>query len=117
MTELVLRFLIGGTLVSLFSLLGECFRPKSFGGLFSAAPSIALATLLLTLHQQGRLYAALEARSMVLGSFAFLAYASAVSWVLHHRRPPTLRTAILLLPVWLGVSLGLLFLLPHHEAH
>jgi len=33
-TDLILRFLIGGTFVSLFAILGDIFRPKSFAGLF-----------------------------------------------------------------------------------
>ena len=48
MDELIFRFLIGGTLVSAFALVGDAVRPKSFAGLFGAAPSIALATLGLT---------------------------------------------------------------------
>jgi hypothetical protein len=38
MKELILRFLIGGTLVSAFALIGDLLRPKSFAGLFGAAP-------------------------------------------------------------------------------
>jgi hypothetical protein len=34
MKELIVRFLIGGVIVSSFAALGEVFRPKSFGGLF-----------------------------------------------------------------------------------
>ena len=68
MAELVLRFLIGGIVVSAFSLVGDLFKPKSFGGLFGAAPSVALATLALTIHNQGSSYAALEARSMIAGA-------------------------------------------------
>ena len=45
MEELFIRFLIGGAVVSSFALLGEVFRPKTFAGLFGAAPSIALASL------------------------------------------------------------------------
>jgi hypothetical protein len=40
-SELILRFLIGGTVVSLFAVLGDVFRPKSFAGLFDCAPSVA----------------------------------------------------------------------------
>jgi hypothetical protein len=43
--EYVARFLIGGFVVSAFALLGDLLRPKSFAGLFGAAPSVALATL------------------------------------------------------------------------
>jgi len=31
--------------VSAFAVIGDLFKPKSFGGLFGAAPSVALATL------------------------------------------------------------------------
>ena len=65
MKHLLLRFLIGGTLVSVFALIGDLLRPKSFAGLFGAAPSIALATLALTIATQGKEYAALEGRSMI----------------------------------------------------
>jgi hypothetical protein len=41
----VLRFLIGGTIVSVFALIGDVLKPKGFAGLFGAAPSVALATL------------------------------------------------------------------------
>jgi len=46
--ELLVRFLVGGALVSVFALLGDLFEPKSFSGLFGAAPSVAIATLALT---------------------------------------------------------------------
>lgn len=107
MTDLVLRFLIGGTVVSLFAILGDIFRPKSFAGLFGAAPSIALATLGLTIHHDGRLYAAVEARSMIAGALAMAVYAAAVSWVLTRYKLPTLAVTLTILPLWFGVSFGL----------
>jgi hypothetical protein len=61
MQELILRFLIGGTLVSAFAFAGDILRPKTFAGLFGAAPSIALATLSLTICAKGKNYAAIEA--------------------------------------------------------
>lgn len=73
----LLRFLIGGAVVSAFALLGDSVRPKSFAGLFGAAPSIALATLSLTIHSDGASYAAIEARSMIAGAAAFILYACA----------------------------------------
>ena len=72
MDELIFRFLIGGTLVSAFALVGDAVRPKSFAGLFGAAPSIALATLGLTVATEGRNYAAIEARSMIAGAIALI---------------------------------------------
>ena len=107
MRDLLLRFLIGGTVVSLFAILGDISRPKSFAGLFGAAPSIALATLGLTIASHGREYAAIEARSMVLGAIAFFFYAVAVSYVLMRYRPPTEFATVGLMPVWFGVAFGL----------
>jgi hypothetical protein len=70
--EYVVRFLTGGLFVSGFALLGDILRPKSFAGLFSAAPSVALASLSLALLKDGEDYVAIEARSMVIGSIASL---------------------------------------------
>jgi len=80
MKELILRFLIGGVSVCAFSLLGDLLRPKSFAGLFSAAPYVALATLGLTIAAEGKAYAALEARSMTAGSAAFFGHASGLAF-------------------------------------
>jgi hypothetical protein len=110
MNELLIRFLVGGIVVSSFALLGEIFRPKSFAGLFGAAPSIALATFGLTIARHGKVYASLEARSMIFGSVAFFFYASAASFLLMRYKAHALTTTITLIPVWLGVSFGLLFM-------
>ncbi len=34
MSELIIRFIIGGVVVSLFAIIGDVLRPKSFAGLF-----------------------------------------------------------------------------------
>lgn len=111
MTEILLRFLIGGVIVTIFAVLGEIFRPKSFAGLFGAAPSIALATIGITIAEHGKAYAAIESRSMVFGAIGFFCYASAASWVLMRFRPHALAVTIALLPVWLGASFGLWFVI------
>ncbi len=107
MTDLLLRFLLGGVIISAFAALGDIFRPKSFAGLFGAAPSIALATLGLTIAHSGRVYAATEARSMILGAVAFFIYASSASFLLMRYRPPALAVTFALLPLWLGTSFAL----------
>jgi Protein of unknown function (DUF3147) len=107
MSELIIRFLIGGVVVSLFAIIGDILRPKSFAGLFGAAPSIALATLGLTISQHGRQYAATEAHSMILGAFSFLIYSVCVCGILARHKTAALPTAILLMSVWFGVSLEL----------
>jgi hypothetical protein len=111
MTEMLLRFAIGGFVVSLFAMLGDVFRPKSFAGLFGAAPSIALATLTLTIAHEGRAYAAAESRSMMFGAVAFCVYAWLASWVLMRWKPSALKTTLALMPVWVGVSFGAWILL------
>ena len=58
--------------------LGDVFRPKSFAGLFGAAPSVGLATLAIAFWNQGPAYAALEGRSMMIGSLALCLYSVAV---------------------------------------
>jgi Protein of unknown function (DUF3147) len=105
-----IRFLVGGLVVSLFSTLGDVLRPKSFAGLFGAAPSIALATIGLTTRQNGSAYAALECRSMMLGAVGFFAYVLLASWVLRRYKPAALIACLTLLPAWFVVSLGLLLL-------
>ena len=36
--DLVVRFLVGGALVSLFALIADVLKPRGFAGLFGAAP-------------------------------------------------------------------------------
>jgi len=107
MQELIFRFLIGGTLVSAFAFAGDVLRPKSFAGLFGAAPSIALATLSLTICTSGKNYASIEARSMVAGAVAFFLYASLVSKLMMRYKLSALATTLSLLLVWLGAAFGL----------
>lgn len=106
MSDYIIRFVVGGVVVSFFAILGDVLNPKSFAGLFSAAPSVALATIALTIHRNGKLYAAQEAETMLLGAAAFLVYAMLVSFVLRRYRPSATVTSIALMPVWFAVSIG-----------
>ena len=105
--ELIARFLIGGAIVSLFATIAEVCRPKSFAGLFGAAPSVALTTIGIAIVQHGKHYASTEARSMVFGAIAFLVYAALASWMMMRYKTRALATASALLPLWLGVSLAI----------
>jgi Protein of unknown function (DUF3147) len=113
MGELTVRFLIGGAIVSLFAVIAEVCRPKSFAGLFGAAPSVALTTLGIAIAQHGRIYAAVEARSMVFGAIGFFVYAAAASWILMRHKTRALPTTVGLLPLWLGTSMALWFFASH----
>lgn len=107
MKELLLRVVLGGAFVSAFAIIGDIFKPKKFAGLFGAAPSIALATLALTVSTQGKAYAATEARSMIGGSAALAVYSLCVSLLLTRLKWPALAATVALLPVWLAVSFGI----------
>jgi len=107
MHELILRFVLGGAVVSAFAAIAELFEPKSFSGLFGAAPSVAIATLALTYHADGSAAMATAARWMLIATPALLVYGACC--VVACRRPgvPVWLVAALAWLVWLGVALAL----------
>jgi uncharacterized membrane protein (GlpM family) len=64
----------GGLFVVLFALVGTVVQPKRLAGLFSAAPSVALANLLVEVAIKGDSDAARECLAMIIGGAAFVAY-------------------------------------------
>ena len=86
------RFFVGGATVSLFAVIADVFKPKSFAGLFGAAPSVALATLGLAIVADGKMYAAIEARSMSVGAIALFVYASGCMLLMARRKMPSMRS-------------------------
>jgi hypothetical protein len=110
MSQILVRFLVGGAVVSAFAIMGDLLKPTSFAGLFGAAPSVALATLGLTVATEGASFAATEARSMMAGAIAFTAYASCVSWVMMRYRPNALLVTVGAVPIWLGITFSLWYI-------
>jgi hypothetical protein len=110
MTEYVIRFLVGGAVVSAFAMLGDLLRPKSFAGLFGAAPSVALATLGIAVYQHGGGYAAVQSRSMMAGAVALAIYSVVVCHVLVRARMRALPATLFSLTVWLVIAFGLFIL-------
>jgi hypothetical protein len=108
MTEYLLRFLVGGAVVSAFSMLGDLLRPKSFAGLFGAAPSVALATLGIAVYQHGADYAAQQSWAMTAGAIALAVYSVVVCQLLIRARLRAAPATLLSLFVWLIVAFGLL---------
>jgi hypothetical protein len=104
--EYLVRFLAGGIVVSAFAVLGDVLRPKSFAGLFGAAPSVALATLSLALWKEGGDYVSVEGRSMILGSLALALYSLAVCQLLMRVRWSALTATTTSIFLWLAVALG-----------
>jgi hypothetical protein len=69
----LLKGLVGGTLVVLFALVGEVVRPRRLAGITSAGPSVAAAGLLVTLLTSGatRIMRRPRARSECLRRLGF----------------------------------------------
>jgi len=101
------RFLAGGVIVSLFAVLGDVLRPKSFAGLFGAAPSVALATLPLGFWTKGAAYVGIEARSMVLGALALAIYSVIVCQILMRLRWSALAATSTATVAWFVIAIGL----------
>ena len=104
--QFIFRFIVGGLIVSLFAALGGALKPKSFAGLFGASPSIALATLGLTIAAEGHHYAAIEARSMIIGAVAFFFYVCVTIRLIMKFEWRAAPATISALAVWLGVAVG-----------
>jgi hypothetical protein len=102
---LALRGLAGGSLVVVFALIGEVVSPKAFSGLFSAAPSVAVASLAITIVAESPAKARQASIGMVVGGVAM-----AASCVLAAVATPRVRSLWGSLAAWLGwvaVDLGL----------
>ena len=72
--EVVLKALAGGVFVLAFAALAQTISPKRFAGVFSAAPSVALGSLLVTLAFSGAGEVGRSARGMQVGAVAFTVY-------------------------------------------
>jgi hypothetical protein len=99
---ILLRALIGGLFVVFFSLVGEALRPKSFAGIFTAAPSIALASLIVTSVVDGPAAVAMAGAGMVVGALALVA--ACVVGLDAVKRFRSLKGSLAALAVWLGLA-------------
>jgi hypothetical protein len=72
--EVALKALAGGLLVLAFAALAQMLMPKRFAGILSAAPSVALGSLLVTALFKTHEDIALSGRGMAVGAVAFTAY-------------------------------------------
>src|ERR1700751_4407678 len=102
--DYLIRFLAGGVLVSLFAIVGDVLRPKSFAGLFGAAPSVALATLTLAFWKHGGGYVATEGRSMILGAVALMIYSFLICQLLMRVHCSALIATVTATATWLVVA-------------
>ena len=102
---LALRALAGGVLVVAFSVLGELLRPKSLAGIFAAAPSIALASLLVSDAVHGGAAVRDAAAGMVAGAVVLVA--ACVVALDSVKRFRALRGSLAAIGVWLAAAAGL----------
>jgi uncharacterized membrane protein (GlpM family) len=104
--ELIIRFIVGGLVVSFFAVISDVLKPKSFAGLFGAAPSVAIATLGLAIKADGNAYAATEARSMIIGACAFSVYAWCCMRIMTKYDVRAKAATIAALAVWMACAIG-----------
>jgi hypothetical protein len=97
-----IKALNGGLFVVGFALIGEMAVPKRFAGLFSAAPSVALANLAVIVLAKGHADAQRHATGMVVGAIAMtLACAAGVVLIGRYRAR---RGSLALCGLWLGFA-------------
>ena len=102
---LALRGLAGGTLVVVFALIGEATSPKAFSGLFSSAPSVALASLAITVAAEGVAKARADCVGMVVGAVAMSACCALAAVAVPRFR--AVCGSAMAWAAWVAVGLGL----------
>lgn len=112
-SELLIRFFVGGLIVSAFAVIGDSLRPKSFAGIFGAAPSVALSSLGLAFFTHDDFYVAAEGRFMLLGAVALGIYSLVVQQLLvRYDWHPIIATGFSW-TFWLAAAFGLRAILVH----
>jgi uncharacterized membrane protein (GlpM family) len=77
--EVALKALTGGLLVLAFAAVSKVLKPERFAGVFSAAPSVALGSLAVTLVFTGTKDLAAIGAGMAVGAAAFVVYCLATA--------------------------------------
>jgi hypothetical protein len=101
--SIALRAVIAGVLVTAFALLGDRLAPKKFAGIFSGAPSVALANLVVLAALKGTSDVSASLVGMLLGGVAFVV--AACVGVLGYQRLHSWANSALILGTW-GVVAG-----------
>jgi uncharacterized membrane protein (GlpM family) len=110
LAEWCLKALAGGLLVVAFAVAAQMINPKRLSGILSAAPSVALGSLIVTLAFKGPHDARLAALGMALGAIAFTVYCLAV--VPSLARWGGWRGSGAALVAWFAVAFALLWVVP-----
>ncbi|HEY0689737.1 MAG TPA: DUF3147 family protein [Kribbella sp.] len=102
--------MFGGLFVVVFALLSEVTTPKRFAGIFSAAPSVALGSLAVSLLAKGTHDVEAAAVGMSIGAIALFVYSVATVSAL--RRFGALSGAASAVLAWFLVSGVVVWVLP-----
>lgn len=102
---LAMRAVAGGTFVVAFSLIAAVVTPKAFSGLFAAAPSVALASLSITIVSEGVHHARTDAVGMVPGAVGMVGCCILAAAAIPRLR--TLRGSAASWAAWAAVAMGL----------
>lgn len=105
--ELAIRFVIGGLVVTAFAVLGDALKPKSFAGLFGAAPSVALATLGMAFFLKGGSYSGIEGRSMIAGAIGLAIYSLVAAWLIRSHRLGALASSAVSMAAWFAATFAI----------
>jgi uncharacterized membrane protein (GlpM family) len=93
---------LGGTFVVLFAAVSQPLKPKSFAGLFAAAPSIALGALVVTGITKGAHADHEQSFAMIFGAAAMICYC--MTAVVSVDRLGALRGSIVAFAAWAVVA-------------
>lgn len=100
-----LRVIAGGALVVLFALISDALKPKMFAGLFSAAPSVATASLLVTGLALGSTKMQTYSSGMILGAIGLVLFSAAAAVLV--KRLGSIAGSVLAWFAWAVPALGL----------
>lgn len=81
---LLVRVVAGGALVVAFAMVGDMLKPRTFAGLFGAAPSVATASLLVSGLAMGAAKDAKYASGMIAGAAGLVVYSAAAALAVKH---------------------------------
>lgn len=100
--EIALKAAVGGVLVLSFAIVAQTLTPKRFAGVFAAAPTIAVGSLVITVAFSGSSEARRASVGMVAGALAMIVYCLLAPHVVH--RFGALRGSAITLTSWLLVA-------------
>ncbi len=107
---LAIKMVNGGLFVVAFSLVAEALEPKRFAGLFSAAPSVALANLVVVLVVKGQPDGLANLSGMIVGAIAMAVVCLAGIWLVP--RLGSMKGSVVMCTGWAVVAFAGWWLLP-----